>query len=43
MDKILDQKNYNYFVENFKNIPLINFEESLKYLNSLHIDRKKHD
>ena len=43
MDKILDQKNYNYFVENFKNIPLINFEESLKYLNTLHIDRKKHE
>ena len=39
-DMDLDKKNYNYFVENFEKLPVIDFEKSLEFLDNQHIDGK---
>ena len=40
MDDILDNKNYDYFVENIEKLPLISFDEGLKFLDNQYINRK---
>jgi len=37
-DMGFDKINYSYFVENFEKLPVISFEESLKFLDNQHID-----
>ena len=39
-DMDLDKKNYDYFVENFEKLPVIDFEKSLEFLDNQHIDGK---
>ena len=40
MDDTLDNKDYNYFVENIEKLPLISFDEGLKFLDDQYINRK---
>ena len=35
-DMGLDKKKYSYFVENFEKLPVVNFEESLEFLDKQH-------